>query len=157
MHIPWLDPLLKASDRLLATIELAERWRAASQAERDAVVAGWDWGVKWSYPPIGRMACIMGETGTPLERIRAALLLNWLESHEEVREQLIFLCEAYHSCALAGLDPDQVFQEVAGTLPPNAGEFLLRFSRRSDADKALEAFGFVARRDGNGEMEVAFA
>ncbi len=157
MQIAWFMSLIAEQNRLCASIELAERWGSASQVERDVIVAGWSWGVAWAYPPVGRLACTVGETGSPLQRIRAALLLNWIESHEEPREQTVFLCEAYNSCLFADLDPDQVFKEVASILPPDAGEFLLRFSRRSADDKALAAFGLVARRNSNGETEITFA
>lgn len=153
----WFTSVLRAQDRLVAGIQLAEQWRSASRLEREAIVAGWSWGVRWSYPPVGRFACTVGETRTPLQRIRAALLLSWLESHQEAREQAMFLCEIYNSCLFAALDPDRVFEEVANMLPWDAGEVLIRFSRRSAADKALTAFGLLARRDNNGEMELTFA
>ncbi len=153
----WFTSLLREQDRLVATIQLAEHWRSGSRLEREAIVAGWSWGVHWAYPPAGRLACTVGETGTPLQRIRAALLLNFLEIHQEARQQAVFLCEVYNSCLFADLDPDRVFDKVANMLPSNAGEILLRFSRRSAADKALAAFGFIARRDNNGKMELVFA
>jgi hypothetical protein len=157
MQVNGLTTWIQEPNRLLATIEVTELWLRASQAERDAIVAGWNWGVRWVYPPPLRLACTVGETGSCLQRIRAGLWLTWIEDPEEPREQTIFFCAAYHSCLFAGLDPDQVFNELANTLPAKSGEVLRRFCQRSVADKALSAFALVARTDANGETELAFA
>jgi hypothetical protein len=153
---PWLVPLLRDADRATATIELAEQWLVASPEERETVRSGWSWGARWAYPNPGRLACTTGETGTPLQRIRAVLLLSWLEQREDSRERTVQLCELYHSCVLAGLNPAGVFEEIGATVSLDEREILERFAARPEEDRSLRAFGFAARRDVNGEMELTW-
>lgn len=152
--VPWLSGLLSPLDRGAAALALASKWLEASTQERECVANGWSWGVMWSYPRMGRLACTVGERGSSLERIQTVLIMSWLDARDRSREQTILYCELYHSCVFAGLDPTLVFSEVAQTLPNSGGDPMLRFLERSEADKALEAFGFVASRDNNGEWEL---
>lgn len=153
--IPWLNGLLAMPDRREAALALASKWLDASLFEREHVARGWNWGGTWLYPTIGRLACTTGEHGTALARIRAVLVLSWLDDREVSREKLVLYCELYHSCLFAGLDPAVLLATVGQTLPASGGDSILQFLGRSEQDKSLSAFGFSAGKDSNGEWELS--
>jgi hypothetical protein len=150
----WLDPLIKMSDRLAASIELGSAFVSASPTDRAAVAAGWGFGVDWEYPSPWRLACTKGEQGSPQQRIVATLVLNGLESRNDSREELLVFCVAYNAGALAGLDADALLSTVARSLPDRAARALRDFVGRSPRDKALEAFLLVKQPNAHGEIEI---
>ena len=150
----WAERARQRTDRLAGTIEFANAFVQAPADERAAAVQGWDFGVKWPYPSVARLARRSGEPASPEQRIIAALVLSALENREDARDQTIFLSNAYRSAELAGLDADQLFARVADALPEALGAPLQQFRRRDPADRALRAFGLQEVRTADGEIEI---
>jgi len=154
MESAWIKPLLDMVDRTAASVGFGTAFIKASEEDRSRIRRGWNFGAEWKYPTPSRLACVKGEVGSPHERIVASLVLDGLESSEDVRDQTISYCVAWHSCLLAGLSPQAIFFSVAtAMLEPIAGQ-LKEFAARTAADQAMEAFGLVKRSTVDGEVEI---
>jgi len=154
MEPAWLKTLMEMPDRTAASVELGVTFLAASREDRERIRQGWNFGTEWEYPTPWRLACINGEPGSPYQRIIASLVLDGLESHEEVRDRIVSYSVAWHSCLLAGLDARATFSAVAEVLPIAAATQLLAFANREPADQSMEAFGLVKRPTLDGEVEI---
>jgi hypothetical protein len=154
MEPSWIEPLISMKDRQAAVVALGRAYLAASDIERQAVIAGWDFGVGWDYPTPTRLACRVNETSSPRDRIIASLVLDSLQTDMSSREAIVALCHTYHSCRLAGLDADAIFFEVAKALPADAARALVSFANRREENKALEKFAGFRVRTADGETEV---
>jgi hypothetical protein len=154
MEPSWIEPLISMKDRQAAAVALGRAYLAASDIERQAVIAGWDFGVGWDYPAPTRLACRANETSSPRDRIIACLVLNSLVMDMSSRDAIVALCQVYHSCRLAGLDADAIFFEVAKAVPAEAARALVSFAKRREENKVLEKFlGFLVPTV-DGETEV---
>lgn len=149
-----LSALAAMADRMGASLKFGAAWIASSSEQRAEVISKWPHGAEWEYPSPWRLACRMGEQGEPRERIIAALVLSAVESKEDPRDDIIAHCVVYHSCLIAGLDPDEIFSLVASTLPLSTATRLRVFLRRSAEDRALSSFFLEQRVDQNGEVEL---
>lgn len=154
MKPAWLESLIKMQDRSLASIKLAETFMKASSQERAVIIAGWDFNVEWQYPSPCRLACMQGELATPKERIIASLILFALDSYYEYYDQILFLSIVHHSCYIAGLDPHEIFAEVATALKIPAASIMLAFDARDESQKSMQEFMLVPIQSIAGETEI---
>jgi hypothetical protein len=144
------EKILSDPDRVAATVMLAKYLREATQKERETIIAGWNWGVEWKYPPFGRLACATGNSWSIEDTIYGALILDCLESKENPRERLFVYCEVFNSCVLANLDAHKIISTIGQIFGGSIETSLKQWLNRTEEDKKLEAFGMAARKVDDG-------
>jgi hypothetical protein len=152
-----LVAILKMPDRLLAYYELVNAYLVGPERVRRDIIAGWDFGVEWRYPDPYRIARSKTDSALPKERALASLIYYAIASAlpmADIRDMLVGLAVVYNSGRLAGLDIDQIFEDAAAVSPEGVRTELLRFVRRSNHDKSLEAFRLSVKLTADGEKEI---
>ncbi|HTE55893.1 MAG TPA: hypothetical protein VK698_33805 [Kofleriaceae bacterium] len=151
----WYRDRVDERTRPEAAIELAADFLAAPEGERQAVRAAWDPHLTWTLPNPWRLACVDEDTGSPAERITAALVFQALAmSSGDERDAIVGLAILFNSAALARLDPFAVFERVAAAFPGREGDTFRRFAARRPEDRSLAAFLLSASAQEGGGFEI---
>lgn len=146
-----LQEIIEQSDREAAYMELTKHYASLDEYGRQAVRGDWDFGVEWIYPDPYQLCCKLASRFGPLDRIRALLMYSAIENFRgDWRANLYGFCLAYHSLLAIGVEPSQVFEEVAEVSSDRVAIQLRRFVARSREDKSLEAF-YLEKTVVNGE------
>lgn len=158
MTLPrWYEELLDRRDDPSAALELTKRFLSATDSERTEVVRAWNPLLVWATPNPWRLACASERPGDSRERILVNLLFQALHipSAGDIRESIMGLAVAFNSCELAGLNPVEVFEEVAQAVRGSAGNELLAFAKRDPEDRSMDAFALTAVEDPAGGYELS--
>lgn len=151
-----LQEVLRLPDRKEAFYRLVSIYMRGPEEVREEIRTGWDFGVEWEYPDPKRLACSFNETHTCRERAIALLAYEAIMDlrHSDPRDELMTLAVVYHGCLAVGIDPKNLFGEVASVSSPRTARFLRDFIKRSPEDKSLEAFMLIVEKNVNGESEI---
>src|SRR5260370_3507070 len=95
-----LEGILKLVDGEDAYQRLVALFLQGPEEARDLIRAKWDFGFKWVYPNMQRLACRKNERYSCEERLLAALVYDAIENlkKEEFREKLVGWANIYHCC-----------------------------------------------------------
>lgn len=142
-----------------AFMDLVDRYCSVPEAERDEIRKKWADGDPFELSGDWWKLTSKHEKYSSARRIRAALIYISIgePQKKEFREWLISLATIYHSCLIAGLDPDAEFEYAAVRSTPVTAEFLRDFLKRSDHNKSLEAFWLKRCKNANGNFEIVFS
>ena len=151
-----VEEVLRLSDRQEAFYRLVSIYMRGPEEVREEIRTKWDFGVEWVYPDPRRLACSLNETHSCRERAVALLAYEAIMDlrHSDPRDELMTLAMVYHGCLAAGIDPKNLFSEVASVSSSQTARFLLDFVKRSPEDKSLEAFMLVMETNPEGESEI---
>lgn len=151
-----IDALAKFDDRENAFFLLTALYANATDAERNKIRKGWDFGVEWRFPDQNRLACKQHEKYSCKEKIRASLLYDSIEGFwgEYLREKLIGLAVIYHSCIAAGFEPQDEFEYAASLSTEKTAGFFRDFISRKEKDKSIQAFALTVCKNNEGETEI---
>jgi hypothetical protein len=131
----------KASDRKKAFFDLGVLYGQANAEQRRRLRAAWPMKRQWSIP-LSRTLLITDPYSSQ-QRVRARLMLFSLQgSQSDVREELIEMSALYHCAARIGLDPQQLFKEIARLSGEEMARHLRDFCHRWPEDRDIKAFGF---------------
>jgi hypothetical protein len=84
------------------------------------------------------------------ETLKTGLVSLSLGGLGESRDSLTILPLFFHAANKLGLDPAELFREVAASASPAAAEVLEGFLHREPEDQTLEAMGYREGRDADG-------
>ena len=151
-----IQEALRFADRQEAYYRLVSIYMQGPEEIREEIRKKWDFGVEWIYPNPRRLACSINETHTCRERALELLAYEAIMDlrQGDPRDELMTLAVVYHGCLAAGIDPKNLFSEVASVSSSRTARFLLDFVERSPEDKSLEAFMLVAEKNADGEIEI---
>ena len=136
-----LNQILKDPDPMEAYYKLSDLYCSAHDSQREAIRQKWDFKRSWRLPDQNTFACQIPGERTCEQRILASLIYNSIEDCRfDWRDNLVSLCQIYHSTIHAGMNPDVLFREVARLSSPETSETIIGFIERTDEDKSLEAF-----------------
>ena len=149
-----LQDILSTPDRAEAIYRLLALLEDSPPEFRQVVVEGWDFGARWEYPAVERLACSRGERHLPRERIAAVLLAEALPAAPvDERDRTVNFVFLHHACLAAGLSPREVFHHVADMVGRNRGEPLREFAARGESKKRLKDFLITRTVNPDGESE----
>lgn len=151
-----IDEILMMQDRGEAYLALMHLFVFGSDAERDAIVRGWDFDLAWDYPDGHKLASTTPEQkGSPRDRIVAALARLAITKHsKDDRDDILALAIMYWSAMFAELDPNELFTLVASVGPPQSERLLMSFIERKPEDKSMKAFLLVKTEDRPGDIDI---
>ena len=136
-----LATIEKASDRKKAFFDLCVLYGQANADQRDRLRSAWPLKRRWSIP-LSRTLLIT-DIYSSEQRVRARLILFSLQgSQPDFREDLIEMSAVYHCAACIGLDPQQLFEEIAGLSGEEMAHHLRDFCHRLPEERDIKAFGF---------------
>jgi len=153
-----LRQIINLSDRQEAYYHLVDYYLNANVEEQIDIRKKWNLGTQWVYPNWKRLACCFSETYSPKKRITALLTAVSLKDLKipDWRDELVGIASIYHSCLLAKVSPEEIFERVASASSPETAKFIRDFCQRSPKEKSLEAFGLQIVMNADGEQEVHF-
>jgi hypothetical protein len=151
-----LEEILKPVDGQDAYQRLVALFLQGPEEARDLVRAKWDFGFKWVYPNMQRLACRKNERYSCSDRALAALVYDAIENgkNEELREKLVGWANVYHCCLTAGVVPEELFRRAASVSSPNMAQMMMGFINRPEEAKSMKAFELVSRTNSDGEIEI---
>jgi len=151
-----LEGILKLADRQDAYQRLVALFLQGPEEARDLIRAKWDFGFKWIYPNMQRLACRKNERYSCDERLLAALVYDAIEDlkKEELREKLVGWANVYHCSLAAGVVPEELFRRAASVSSPSMAQMILDFINRREEHKSMKAFDLISRTNSDGETEI---
>jgi len=155
-HHEQLEGILKLADGQDAYQRLVALFLQGPEEARDLIRAKWDFGFKWIYPNMQRLACRKNERYSCDERLLAALVYDAIEDlkKEELREKLVGWANVYHCCLAAGVVPEELFRRAASVSSPSMAQMILDFINRPEEHKSMKAFDLISRTNSDGETEI---
>lgn len=153
---PQMEAILQCSDRGEAYYRLVALFLHGPDEVRDRIREGWDFRAQWVYPDSRRLACSINESHSSRERALASLAYYAIDEkrRSDRRDDLVDLAIIYHACIAGGLDPVEVFEEVASVSSPATAGFFMDFVNRRLEDRSMAAFMLVAEKTPDGEIEI---
>jgi hypothetical protein len=143
-------------DRRHAFMALAAYFQRSTKDERQRLISGWPFGVKWEYPSPWNLAWPDDSGFSPEERMTASLICDCLEGQDsDSRDEIMGFAVVYISANLAGIDPKALFERVIAVAPPRIGEAMKSFIDRPDEDKSMDAFMLQVKHDAAGRPKLA--
>ena len=143
--------ILDEPDPKEALQQLTRLYQQASPQQRSDIRDQWNFNRAWRTPLARTLACHIDDEPTSAERIRTFLLYNAIEDfRRDARDNLVNLCVIYHAALEVGLDVGALFEEVAALASVEGAAQFRSFVHRSEADKALSAFGWRRKETGRG-------
>jgi len=151
-----LEGILRLADRQDAYQRLVALFLQGLGEARDLIQAKWDFGFKWVFPNMQRLACRKNERYSCDERLLAALVYDAIENgkNEDFREKLVGWAVVYHSCLAAGIVPEELFRRTASVSSPSMAGMMMDFINRPEEAKSMKAFMLVSRTNSDGETEI---
>ena len=151
-----LEAILKLTDGRDAFQRLVALFLQGPAEARDFIRTKWDFGFKWVYPNMQRLACQQNERYSCHQRALAALIYDSIENlkHEELREKLVGWANVYHCCLAAGIVPEELFRRAASVSSISMAEMMLGFINRPQEGKSMTAFELISRTNSDGETEI---
>jgi hypothetical protein len=151
-----LEGILKLVDGQDAYHRLVALFLQGPEEARDLIRAKWDFGYKWVYPNMQRLACRKNERYSCEERLLAALIYDAIENlkKEELREKLVGWANIYHCCLAAGMVPEKLFRRAASVSSQSMAELMTAFINRPKEAKSMKAFELISRTNSDGETEI---
>ncbi len=141
IFLEQLSTILGAPDRKQAFFDLCDPYGQANAEQRDFLRTEWPFEREWFLPRARTL--LLSDSYSSEQRLRAALIYESLEKGEvDFRDNLMSIAAIYHSALHLGLDPEQIFEEVAGLSGEAMADLLRGFYRRDVEDRRLEAFGY---------------
>jgi hypothetical protein len=153
-----LEEILKLIDRQDAYERLVAIFLQGPEEVRDLIRTKWDFGFKWVYPNMQRLACQKNERYSCDERLLAILVYDAIENMkmkiEDWRDKLVAWAVVYHSCLVAGIVPEELFRRAASVSSPSMAQMMRDFINRPEEAKSMKAFDLVSRTNSDGETEI---
>jgi hypothetical protein len=151
-----LEELLKLTDRQDAFQRLVALFLQGPEEARELIRTKWDFGFKWVYPNMQRLACRKNERYSCDERLFATLVYDAIENgkNEEFREKLVGWANVYHCCLAAGIVPGELFRRAASVSSPTMAQMMVDFINRPEEARSMKAFELVSRTNSDGEIEI---
>jgi hypothetical protein len=144
-----LDKILEADNRKRAYFDLCDLYCQADAEQRDFLRAEWPLDREWLIP-----LCTMllhSDAYPSQRRLRVALIYESLEKGEwDLRDNLVRISAIYHSAVRLGLDPQLLFEEVAGLSGEYMADLLRSFARRLPKERSIEVFGYQEKSSPGG-------
>jgi hypothetical protein len=139
-----LSSITGEEDRRRAFSQLCRLYGSEATAEQREFIRGqWDFGCRWQLPRDDTLTVEAVDSIPPRERVREAMLYHSIENaRQDYRDNLMSICLIYHSVLRLGLDPGELFGEVAALSTKEMSDLLLSWLRRAPEDQALRAFGW---------------
>ncbi|HEX3626880.1 MAG TPA: hypothetical protein VH280_15835 [Verrucomicrobiae bacterium] len=157
-YLEQLEEILKLADGQDAFQRLVSLFLQGPEEARDLIRAKWDFGYKWIYANMQRLACQKNERYSCGERLLAALVYDAIENMkmkvEDWRDKLVGWSVVYHSCLAARIVPEELFTRAVSVSAPSMAQMMMDFINRPEEAKSMKAFDLVSRTNSDGEIEI---
>ena len=131
--------------------QLINLYASANASQREAIRKQWNFDRHWVYPNQDTLACTVPSGRSSAERIGASLIrLSILADRQDYRDTLVALCQIYHSARLAGLEADQLVNQVASLSSEQTARLFKEFINRDEYMKSFKVFYFKEVPSANG-------
>jgi hypothetical protein len=125
-----------------ALYRLANLYVNCTVSEREIIRKNWDFNREWEWPGAYKLACKIEGKPDPIIKVRNSLIIDSIADGKDndYRENLIHMGIIYLSAPYVGLNPDQLFEEIAQISTPKFASALRQFYLRKPEDKSLDAW-----------------